>query len=344
MTERQSLLESIATTIKTYRKGELPEPTAQHVDRWVSQFTPINQLAFLREFDHVMKSQFITKKLVKDFLRNLITNEKLSGTDPKSYWLKANVLDIQKDGQSQSAMVEIFDKLLQEELGISLAECGQESSNFIYLDDVIFSGGRVGADLGAWIKEKAPAKAVVQVIVIAWHTLGRFHLGKNLAIAVAESKKSINFAYWRLAEIENRKSYKGSSEVLWPTEAPSVRVVNDYLALPHKFPFDPRTPGAAMAPFSSEAGRQILEREFVIAGAQIRSQGQVADVNRPLGHGFFGLGFGATVVTYRNCPNNCPLALWWGNPDEVSGALKWYPLLARKNYSSAENVFGKLFK
>jgi hypothetical protein len=87
----------------------------------------------------------------------------------------------------------------------------------------------------------------------------------------------------------------------------------------------------------------VLEREFLIAGTQIRSQGNVSAVNRPLGHGYYGLGFGSTLVTYRNCPNNCPLALWWGDPTATSGALKWYPLLPRKNYSSAENVFGKFF-
>jgi hypothetical protein len=34
------------------------------------------------------------------------------------------------------------------------------------------------------------------------------------------------------------------------------------------------------------------------------------------------LGFGSTFVTYRNCPNNTPLAFWAGDP--------WYPLFARK--------------
>jgi hypothetical protein len=34
------------------------------------------------------------------------------------------------------------------------------------------------------------------------------------------------------------------------------------------------------------------------------------------------LGFGSTLVTFRNCPNNCPLAFWAGYP--------WYPLFQRK--------------
>ena len=34
------------------------------------------------------------------------------------------------------------------------------------------------------------------------------------------------------------------------------------------------------------------------------------------------LGFGSLVVTFRNCPNNAPLALWAGDP--------WYPLFPRR--------------
>jgi hypothetical protein len=33
------------------------------------------------------------------------------------------------------------------------------------------------------------------------------------------------------------------------------------------------------------------------------------------------LGFGSLIVTYRNCPNNAPLALWVDHP--------WYPLFPR---------------
>lgn len=44
---------------------------------------------------------------------------------------------------------------------------------------------------------------------------------------------------------------------------------------------------------------------------------------RPLGNMILEtLGFGSTIVTFRNCPNNAPLAFWAGDP--------WYPLFPRK--------------
>ena len=71
MSERDDLLISVANEIRTYRNGDLPEPTPEHVDRWLRQFTPNQQLPFLREFEHVIKQTFITRKNVKDFLRHL---------------------------------------------------------------------------------------------------------------------------------------------------------------------------------------------------------------------------------------------------------------------------------
>ena len=76
--------------------------------------------------------------------------------------------------------------------------------------------------------------------------------------------------------------------------------------------------------FSSEEGRDVLEQELLVAGAKIRDLcPQLNKYQRPLGNMILEtLGFGSTIVTFRNCPNNAPLAFWAGNP--------WYPLFERK--------------
>ncbi len=344
MSERDDLLVSVANEIKTYRKGELPEPTPEHVDRWLHQFTPAQQLPFLREFDHVIKQTFITRKNVKDFLRRLVTNQELAGDDPTAYWSAANFLSIQQNGQSQKEMLRLFSKCLEDECHLNLDDCGEDGGDFIYLDDVMFSGNRVGNDLEQWISNDAPQSARVHVIVAAYHTLGQFLVGRKLKEVIANSGKKISIKYWRAHEIENQRAHKNISEVLWPTIAPNVAEVQAYMALPSKYPFEPRQPSAkALEPFSSEAGRQVLESEFFIAGAKIRAMSESPkSVMRPLGFSHFGVGFGSLLVTYRNCPNNCPLALWWGDPEATSGALHWYPLLQREVYSSARNIFDDL--
>lgn len=334
MSERDDLLASVASEISTYRGGDLPEPTPEHVDRWLRQFTRAEQLPFLREFDHVIKQTFFTRKSVKRFLRRLVTSEKLAGTDPAEYWSSANFLSIQQNGRSQEEMLRLFAKCLDDECDLDLDDCGEDGGDYIYLDDVMFSGSRVGNDLEQWIVDDAPQSAKVHVIVAALHTGGSYLVGRKLRRVIEQSGKKINIKYWRSLEIENRKWYKDSSEVLWPTAIPNVAEVQTYMALPSKFPFEPRQPSAkAIWPFSSEAGRQVLEREFLIAGAKIRALSENPKQSiRPLGFSQFGVGFGSMIATYRNCPNNCPLAMWWGDPEATSGALHWYPLLQRETY------------
>ncbi|HBO5728522.1 hypothetical protein ACM7OS_20300 [Pseudomonas aeruginosa] len=344
MGEREDLLASIANTISTYRVGEIAQPTPDHVGRWVSQFTPENQLSFLREFDHVIRQTFLTKEVVTRFLSNLVTNEKLAGQDPRAYWARANFLRVQKAGQSQKEMLSLFGEVLQQQCGLQLADCGVEGGDFIYLDDVLFTGGRVATDLQAWITDRAPANAVVHVILMAYHTSGHYYITSNrLKKAIEASGKKVQVHFWRLVELKNQKSQKDSSDVLWPAVVPEVASVQAYVASEQRFPLALRNAGGALGVFSSEQGRQLLETEFLIAGVKIRSLTQSPkDFIRPLGCGSFGVGFGSLVATYRNCPNNCPLALWWGDPQVNAGALHWYPLLARKTYAAPENIFNVL--
>lgn len=344
MSERDDLLASVASVIQTYRRGDLAEPTPEHVERWLGQFTPDQQLPFLREFEHVIKQTFITRRTVKRFLRNLVTNQGLVGNDPTTYWSSANFLNIQRNGQSQKEMLKLFSKCLEDECGLNLNDCGDAGGDFIYLDDVLFSGNRVGNDLEPWIVNEAPQSAKVHVIVAALHSGGSYLVDKRLKSVIAQSSKKITVKYWRALEIENRKWFKNRSGVLWPTEAPNVAEVQAYMALPSRFPFEPRNPSAnPIEPFSSEAGRQVLESEFFIAGAKIRAMSDSPKQSmRPLGYSPFGVGFGSMIATYRNCPNNCPLAMWWGDPEATSGALHWYPLLQRETYSSVGNIFDDL--
>ncbi|WP_444851816.1 phosphoribosyltransferase-like protein, partial [Pseudomonas aeruginosa] len=105
MGEMDDLLEQVATTIRTYRVGQVDAPTPNHVGRWLSQFTPDKQLPLLREFNHVVKKSFFTEEWIVGFLETLSENQKLAGADPANYWAAANILSIQQVGQSQREMV-----------------------------------------------------------------------------------------------------------------------------------------------------------------------------------------------------------------------------------------------
>ncbi|MGV7180677.1 phosphoribosyltransferase-like protein, partial [Xanthomonas axonopodis] len=256
-----------------------------------------------------MNQTFITRDAFSDFLSNLITNVHLAGNDPRSYWARANILNIQIDGRSQKEMIDIFGDALRNKLDLALSQCGADGGDYIYFDDVIFSGGRVGTDLQSWISNSAPASATVHVIVIAYHLLGQYYADNRVKEAARAANKNIHVKYWRGAEIENRKYQKDNSAVLWPVAIPNDAATQAYqahLVTENKFPLIPRTAGGALNIFSSEAGRQVLENEFLIAGVKIRSRmGNLSEWYRPLGCSSFGVGFGSLFATYRNCPNNC---------------------------------------
>ena len=324
MAERNDLLASIAATTVDYREGDLDAPTPQHVDRWVRQFDEEVQLPILREMDHVLKHTYFSKKTTREFLVTLFNTEKLVGNDPCPFWNGVKFLDIQSRGTSQKEMLALFSKVLNEQCGFEAAWCGAEPHAFVYLDDAIFTGNRVRQDLESWIADNAPAGAKVHIVTIAQHKSGQYYANENIKKAGKAAGKIIDCAWWRAIELEDRKNDTDSSDVLRPTTIPDDPEVQAYVAA-MRFPQHLRTAGQVgkKGIFSSDSGRQVLEEEFLKAGVRIRQMSPYLNqYQRPLGNMVLvTLGFGSLIVTFRNCPNNAPLALWAGDP--------WYPLFPR---------------
>lgn len=341
MSERSDLLTSIAKTVEDYRDGDLAPRTPDDVDCWIQQFAVAVQVPLLREIDHVLKQTYFTKANVSEFFSKLIGQKALAGNTPCEFWQRAHFLDIQQQGHSQTEIRHVFGEALIEQCGLAIDDCGTDGGDYLYLDDVLFTGGRIGNDLSAWITSDAPAKGTVHVVVIAAHRFGEWKCSERLKQEAKTAGKKLTFHFWAALRIENRQSRSATSEVLWPAVVPQDDALAAYIAAEQKFPFKPRTPGGKLEHpiFSSEEGRQLLESELLLAGMRIRSFSQnPRKALRPLGFSPFGLGFGSMIVTYRNCPNNAPLALWWGDP--AAGAnhpfSKWCPLLPRKTYGGID--------
>ena len=311
MSERQDLLASIAQTIQDYRDGSLPKPITDHVERWVQQFDADVQLPILREVDHVLKNTYFSKEKVSKFIRTAIRTAKLTGPNPKDFWRSANFLDIQGGGDSQTDMLALFSEVLREEFGIGL-------------DDGIFTGNRVRRDLEGWVRDLAPAQATVHVICIALHSGGQYYANGRIQTVVRAAGKKVDITWWRAIELEDRRAYSASADVLRPTVIPADQAVQDYVA-GMQYPPTLRAPGSpgAAGLFSSDEAKTLLEQEFLKAGVRIRQMcPSLGATQRPLGHMTLEtLGFGSLIVTYRNCPNNAPLAFWVDKP--------WYPLFPR---------------
>jgi hypothetical protein len=326
MSERARLLKSIADTIADYRAGEIAKPTPAHVDRWVNQFPQSVQQPILTEMEHVLARTYLTKPNVENFLSNLVMNPKLAGTNPCTFWRGVTFLDIQGGGNSQRDMLALFSSALQRECGFTTAQCGiAKTSTYLYLDDVLFTGNRILHDLTSWINSDAPQVATVHVVTIGLHSGGQFYANGKIVQAAKTAGKAITLTWWRAKEIEDRRAYTATSDVLRPTSIPNDPATQAYVQSLRYAP-TLRAPGnvGGSGFFSSENGRSLLEQEFLKIGVHIRSICPRLTISqRPLGHMTLEtLGFGSMIVTFRNCPNNTPLALWAGNP--------WYPLFPRK--------------
>lgn len=333
MADRAELLNSIASTIQTYREGQVPRPDAAHVNRWVEQFPPERQLPILTEMAPLMEHCFLKEDWIRAQMQRLARSVKIAGENPSTYWRTVNFLSVQQNGNSQQDMLRIFGEELNAIYGIDVNSCGVPGGDYMYLDDIMCTGTRVGTDLGAWIAERAPAKAKLHVVGLIIHSSGIYYLRTTkLQEAKDRSGKAIDIRYWYSLEIENKKARRNVSEVLWPVRLPADPDMQPYFAA-LRYPLEPRIPVADRSRiFTTEVGRQVLEDSFLVAGITIRSQhDNPREFLKPLGFGGFGVGFGSTFATYRNCPNTAPLAIWWGEGRD-HGPMQWYPLLPRIIY------------
>jgi len=244
---RAHLLRSVAHVIGDYRSEELPEPTPGHVDRWARQFRKDAQIPLLKELVYTLGYAYFSKIRVISALARLVEFRGLVGGAPRKFWRTAHVFDIQQEGNSQSDFRELLLNVVECRFGVPIGGVVAGNGTFIYLDDAIFSGGRVYSDLSKWVAQKAPASATVHVVVILAHCYGRWKCKKDLERMARTEGKSIRFFIWAAKLIENRVAYRDDSEVLWPTEVPEDAMLIEYMEQEKtRYPFKKRSPGGRL--------------------------------------------------------------------------------------------------
>ncbi|MFN8482644.1 MAG: hypothetical protein U0768_06320 [Anaerolineae bacterium] len=328
-TARERLLASVAATIADYRRGEIETPTADHVERWLRQFHPTHQPVILAEMDRLLKLYYVSEATARDFVRRLLANRALLGRDGRTTLRRTQFLATQRKGGSQRDLLKIVDETARDAYGLGLSECDDSPAQYLYFDDCLFSGGTALEDL----TEALPTLrrgSTLRLVFFAVYWDGVSYLQR--AFVPLAQRQGIRVTFWRAHEFCNLPRFSRRYDCLWPrTHFGDLTVLAyaDAIAaegVAASRTFRPRDSVQEETLFSSIGAREVVERAFLTTGMRIiTSCYEPSAVMRPLGYESRpSLGYGAIFATYRNCPNNCPLALWWGVPGQ------WYPLLPRK--------------
>jgi len=344
--QRQSLLQSIVKIIADYRQGEIEAIDVNHVDRWIRQFSNFGfddkaQEDILREMKHILNSYYISRNLAQNILTRVLTSSELFGDNPIEKIKNTQFLRIQRKGNSQNDLLNLCELILQSNYGLRLEDCGKSPTAYIYLDDCLYTGNTALRDINDWMPH-AMRGATLYLVFFAVHSEGwRYSYAR---IQSEAEKYDIAIKPWHLYKFHNSRWEASQFDCFWalpPSRDELDELINQYVQKITRFRqeshrnlpdlFRPTGRPIQERIFSSPTNRKLLEYAFLKAGAYIVSLPRNPHPSmKPLGYDYLdSLGFGAFLVTYRNIANNCPLALWWGDPRRGYPLNAWYPLFPR---------------
>ena len=143
------------------------------------------------------------------------------------FFQTAAFLDIQNQGTSQSEFLDLLREDCVEEFNVvtRLSQRQRVSSfrEFIYLDDVSFSGAKAINDLTWFIEHFELQNITILVYFLGGHTYSAWNIKKQLERKFADRNISVCVDGGEFAVVENQRRNSSSSEVFWP-KAQSVSI------------------------------------------------------------------------------------------------------------------------
>jgi hypothetical protein len=342
-------LHEVVRALADFQGGMVGRVSEGHVQRWLAQFDPDVRTVILQELAYVLRRTYFSRSRVQRLLEVLAGSSLSSQEPPAQFWNRTALMDLYLPEHSQSALLTFLRELLHSRYGREAGADRPAAGRYLYLDDFLMSGSRVIEDLRTWVsQEAAPSKATVHLVFLAVHTHGLARAEARILALARQAGKELALQWWHAERIEDHPAQLDVADVLRPAAVPDDRRARAYFRaiVDRSPPGWLRIPGRlpVTSVFSSEVGRSMLEQQLTVAGLWIRDQFEEPEYYmRPLGfQGLPSFGFGTLVASYRNCPNHCPLAIWFGDP---SGGLghpwdRWYPLIPRRLNQQLEEAHG----
>ncbi|WP_029485070.1 phosphoribosyltransferase-like protein [Enterobacter mori] len=328
------LLSSISSILSDYRYTPKGGMDNNHVSRWLDQFRPSERRFVLEETERMLGLGYFAEIRYQNVITELVEDEANA-----EFFLNAAFLDIQDQGSSQHELVTELCAESTECLNVvtrsSLDRWVRSFGKFVYIDDVSFSGTKAIQDLTWLITRYQLQNIEIYIYFFGTHTFAEWNIKYRLENAFGRLNIKIYTGPGEFRSVENRKFYSSSSGVFWP--------ISDNVNIPGWVKDSSLYTGIYREGyikndnFPDEKRRNRFEQILTATGFDILSHSKnPQDALKPLGFSTFkGVGFGGTTFTFRNCPNNTPLAFWWGSY-EVTGTFAvdcWYPLMKREVYN-----------
>lgn len=339
---RPDLINEILKIAGGYREGEIPVFDSAHVERWINQF-PVSEEhknVILREVGNMLENFYISREKAKENLLIMLKEmkkERAGGCDITD----VNFLRTQAAGKSQHEMLLIADELIQDARGVTTKDCGG-SKIFLYLDDALYSGNKFRYDI---TNSAQLAEAENGITLVSYH-FGLYNAGFDYAsdyVRRVMAQKGGVLKAFRKDALNNNRFGKEELDILWPTYVAGNNNIDQFF---NHVLVCCRNKGWNLRPmfridqvvssklFTSPINQHIVEQAFLAVGAGLFCvANNPAQSMRPIGfEAIATIGFGTPIITWRNIANNCPLALWYGDPafgpNHPLGM--WYPLFPRK--------------
>lgn len=342
------VIHDIVEIIKYYRYGEIDLIDYRHVEKWILQFPSTLQNKILEETLFSLKKRYVSKEDIMNIFYEALDSKEIFGISIIDTLQNSHFIDEQLYGSSQTELLKLFSQVVTKKFNFKLEnKLIHEAKHIFYIDECIFSGNRIIQDLTDFVNYYGIRDIEITVLVIGAHSNGYDYIDKCLKYKLRQ--RGIKFRVYSEFFFNNYET--SFSGVFFPkNNSLDENVINYCTKLINEKQlknnlhdifrcFEDKENDL----FSSRENRDIIENQFLEIGVSLIGDYNKDEFVKPLGFSkFLNLGFGGYFITYRNIPNNCPIALWFDRGEiytHSNTSKEWYPLFPRK--VSKKNILNR---
>lgn len=337
----EELAQKIHEIIKDYRQEDGIQISPADILEWAYQFGEDAEF-MLNELAHLLPQIYFSKDRVQKEMQNMLNElyKYLNYKSVESFFEDLDFLCLQPSGKSQHILLQMINDIAIKKTSRSIDEYRRyPKKTFVYVDDVLASGGTIGRDLIQWLNEDnhindiANKKIHLVVSLLCSHSWGKSFVDFRLNSTFPQLKNNPIIWGWAY-EIQNHLKWANQNLNIAIPVKDQPEDVKNYLSTLTAVKYEEYAYREINNPiketfFTSPENRIRYENNLLKKGLEIISKiNNPSESLRPLGMvnpRYKTFGMGTHFFTWRNIPNNSPLVFWWDIPEHG-----WKPLFKPK--------------